>query len=360
MRRALLASGVGICLACGGGDESQRARTSPEEEIEANRPPDVVSVAIAPEHPTTEDALTAALRVIDPDRDRVSIDVTWYRNGSVYDDTGRQVIDPHEFVRDDRVWFEASISDGAEEIVVHSDPVTIANALPTASAIRITPPEPSAADMLEVEMQGGDADGDPVTWSYRWQIDGVAVEGAQTKRLPPGRARRGARVVAEVSGNDGFEHGEWSASPSVVLGNAAPKVTTQPVYGLASPGRYVYEVKAEDPDGDQPLRFELGSGPPGMAIDLVSGVITWPVPQDAQGAYPVEIAVSDPHGGRAVQRYTLEVSWQPVAEKRSPGEPASASRRARSGGEDDDADELDEESPASESEDEIESGDEAF
>jgi hypothetical protein len=321
MRRALLVSVVGIGLACGGGEgASEHEPAAQPAEQKENRPPYVEALAIVPDSPTAEDSLSVGLRVIDPDRDPLSIGLVWYRNGSVHDDSGRQSIDPGEFTRGDRVWVEATISDGTNEIEVKSDPVTIGNARPHPTSIKLTPPQPSAADILEAEVEGKDADGDPVRWSYRWLIDGRPVDGLEGTRIAPGLLKRGMRVALEVSGNDGIEDGDWISSDTVVIGNAGPKVTSQPVYGLASPGHYAYQVKAEDADGDQPLRFELAEGPPGMSIDPASGSLTWTLPADAKGNYPVEIAVSDGHGGRTAQRYALQVSW----EAEPPPTPASA------------------------------------
>ena len=83
MRRALLVSVVGIGLACGGSDGASESAAAPVEPVEgeANRPPYVEALVIVPSRPTADDALTAALRVIDPDHDPLSIDLTWYRNG---------------------------------------------------------------------------------------------------------------------------------------------------------------------------------------------------------------------------------------------------------------------------------------
>lgn len=355
MRRALLVTVVGIGLACGGGEGATESADLPAEPAghEENRPPYIETFAIVPAEPTAEDSLSVGLRVIDPDRDPLSIDLTWYRNGAVHDDSGRQSIDPGEFARGDSVWVEAVVDDGTERLEIETDPVEIGNAPPRPSAIRITPPEPSAADLLEVEIAGGDADGDPVRWSYRWLVDGQPVEGMNGTRIAPGLIARGARVAVEVSGNDGIEDGEWISSDTVSIANAGPKVTTQPVYALASPGRYVYEVRAEDADGDQPLRFELAEGPPGMSIDAASGLLTWTLPSDAKGSYPIEIAVSDAHGGRAVQRYALEVSWQaepqpaPANARDTDPEkrPASAEAEPDDAGEDtaEEADEADDE-----------------
>jgi hypothetical protein len=369
MRRALLGWVVGIGLACGSGTPEDAAAPAQPAGAEANRPPYVESIGIVPAEPTAEDALSVGLRVLDPDHDALDVSLSWYRNGAVHDASGRQTIDPGEFSRGDSIWAEAVISDGQHEIEVRSDAVTIANAPPRPSAVRITPPEPSTADMLEVQIAGDDADGDPVRWSYRWAVNGAPVDGAQGPRLAPGALARGARVAVEVSGNDGIEDGEWVSSDPVFIANAKPKITTQPVYGLASPGRYVYEVKAEDADGDQPLRFELTEGPPGMAIDLVSGVVSWQLPADAKGSYPVEIAVSDAHGGRSAQRWSLDVSWEPEPDKpvrakatAAGGESASSAasadgdqtEAADSGADapDDEADEVDDDDESADTEDE--------
>ena len=81
-------------------------------------------------------------------------------------------------------------------------------------------------------------------------------------------------------------------------------------------GRYSYQLKAEDPDGDRPLRYALVDGPEGLTVDLVSGVVTWQVPDGEGGAFPVRVSVTDPQGARAEQGYTLTLSWN--------AEPASA------------------------------------
>jgi hypothetical protein len=330
MRRALWLAMVGIGLACGGGEDAAEGVQTPVDpaQEEANRPPYVEAIAITPAEPTVEDALTAGLQVLDPDRDELSIDLIWYRNGTIHDDSGRQAIDPGEFVRGDSVWVEALISDGSEEVEARSDTVAIENAPARVEGIRFDPPQPTAGDVVEVKFQGGDADGDAVVWSYRWLVDGEELPGATSSRLAAGQLARGARVAVEISGNDGNEQGEWIASEEIAIANAAPKITTQPVYGLASPGRYVYEIKAQDADGDEALRYELAEGPAGMDVDASSGVLTWLVPPDAKGSFPIEIAVSDALGARAVQRWSLDVSWEEERERSADGAPSNAKPQA--------------------------------
>jgi len=46
------------------------------------------------------------------------------------------------------------------------------------------------------------------------------------------------------------------------------------------------------------------------------------VPGDAKGVYPIELAVSDPYGGKTTQRYSLAVDWNDVPA--SPSEAGAA------------------------------------
>lgn len=312
MRRALLGTMACIALACGGGEPAAEDAANPVEptDLQENRAPYVEALEITPESPSAEDALALALRVIDPDRDRLSIEVIWYRNGSVYDDSDRQSIDPGEFQRGDSVWAEVRISDGIETVEITTDPVTLRNAPPRVEAIRFTPERPTAADVIDAEVEGGDADGDSVEWAYRWTVDGKRLPGANTTRLPAGSIKRGSKVVLQVAGSDGNEESEWLSSPELAIANAAPKILTQPVYGLASPGRYLYEIKAKDADGDEPLRFDLLDGPAGMDVDSATGTLSWVLPSDVKGSIPIAVEVSDALGARSLQRWSLDIRWE--------------------------------------------------
>ena len=67
-------------------------------------------------------------------------------------------------------------------------------------------------------------------------------------------------------------------------------------------------VKANDPEGDQPLRYELLQSPNGMHIDPYSGELEWRPAADQAGTHTVEIAVSDNRGGRSTQLFELPIA----------------------------------------------------
>jgi hypothetical protein len=199
--------------------------------------------------------------------------------------------------------------------------IVVGNSPPSIRRVAITPARATARDLLQADVDARDEDGDPVELSYRWLRNGQPIGDGEGPRLEPGAGHRGEVVVLQVRGSDGSAESEWIASAPLTLGNAPPEITTQPNYTLSGSSRYDYEVAARDPDGDRPLKYELVEGPPGMAVDIVSGRVSWQVPGSAKGVYPIELRVSDPYGGKTTQSYSLAVDWSEV--------PASASEAAK-------------------------------
>jgi hypothetical protein len=291
-----------LCICCGGGDSADSA--APSE----NRPPQIESIAILPAAPTTADSLSLASRVQDPDLDSVVLDVQWYQNGALYHNASRQSTKPFSFKKGDRIYAIAVANDGRETVSRRSPEVVIENSPPQVTSLRLSPETALAIDPIRVIVQATDVDGDPTEYRYRWYLDGerLATEGSE---LPAEIAKRENRVSVEVAAFDGTDQGPWISSAALRIGNSAPSITTQPAYALNSDGVYEYAVNAVDPDGDRPLTYELLQSPPGMRVGSASGIVTWAVPRDANGAFSIELSVSDPYGARTLQRYSLDLSW---------------------------------------------------
>ena len=111
------------------------------------------------------------------------------------------------------------------------------------------------------------------------------------------------------------------SSPRTRNKNHRPKITTAAPLFAAAGDLYRYDVDATDDDGD-PLTYLLDQGPPGMAIDGATGVITF-TPDDGQvGPHTVFIEVDDTQGGIDTQIYDLVVrprgNQKPVAKANGP------------------------------------------
>jgi fibronectin type 3 domain-containing protein/WD40 repeat protein len=96
-------------------------------------------------------------------------------------------------------------------------------------------------------------------------------------------------------------------SLAFTIDKMAPVIDVQgvPVDTVYRGESYTYQVEAVDTVGDT-LSYALLAAPPGMAIDAVTGLITW-LPHKA-GAYTVTVQVMDTHDATATQSYVLIVA----------------------------------------------------
>jgi hypothetical protein len=300
-----------LVLACGGGETpppdeaADAAATEPE-----NHAPLLESAYIAPREPTVGETIAVVVKVIDVDGDPVHLSVEWFRNQRSVKSGMSTSIDSSGFRRGDRIYARVTADDRSEQSTIDTEVVSIVNQLPTVTGVGIFPETPTGNDTLVVEALAEDGDGDALEYVYTWTINGQKLAGATGPSLEPGTVKRGDQVQVSVAASDGYGQGNWFRSKPRTIKNAPPVFKSDPSAGTVGAGRYKYPLKAEDPDGDRPLRYSLESGPPGLTVDLISGVVSWTVPEDAGGAYPIEVSVSDPYGGRSRQSYTLELHWE--------------------------------------------------
>ncbi|MDB5936131.1 MAG: hypothetical protein JWQ01_3475 [Massilia sp.] len=101
-----------------------------------------------------------------------------------------------------------------------------------------------------------------------------------------------------------------AAYQRLALGNGGtntPVITSLPATDAFENQQYRYQMSATDADGGT-LRFALGAGPAGMAIDAVTGLLSW-TPTHAQlGANAVVLSVTDPTGRAATQSFSILVA----------------------------------------------------
>jgi hypothetical protein len=309
---ASLALWIGAC-----GGESP-APSPPTPSSVENAPPEILSVTIWPMEVTAADRISVSVDARDPDRDSLEIEVEWYINGILHH-SGPEFAMPHtQLVRGDELYAVAYVSDGDSETTLESDSVRVANQPPRLDSLELLPVTAGGTDNLMAVAKATDPEGDSIQFVYEWYLNGGLVEDVTAAVMPSNRFHRGDEIAVRVSATDGVDVGPAAESTTLEIKNSPPVISSEPSYGLAGAALYEYEVRAEDPDGDAPLRYDLKRGPDGMSIDLVTGLIRWSLPQHAAGVYEIELTVSDPHGGVTSQRYSLDVSWEePV--------PASAS-----------------------------------
>jgi hypothetical protein len=90
-------------------------------------------------------------------------------------------------------------------------------------------------------------------------------------------------------------------------GQLPPEVTSIPVVSVLPETSYSYDVEAVDPNGT-PLTWSLPTGPLGMTIDPLSGLLSWTPTPAIHASHQVRVRVSDTDGDYAEQAFSLSVT----------------------------------------------------
>jgi hypothetical protein len=122
-----------------------------------------------------------------------------------------------------------------------------------------------------------DPDNDPLRFSLPIAPDGMQIDPA-TGRITwsPTAADLGNHDVTlhVEDGRGGFAEQHYVVSVTNPLPNRPPYFTSVPIVDAIANTDYTYQATATDPDGDS-LTYALNSGPPGMLIDPVTGLVQW-------------------------------------------------------------------------------------
>lgn len=124
--------------------------------------------------------------------------------------------------------------------------------------------------------------------TYRWTIESVGSGGRPSSRS--------AVCVLKLTGRDG-------TTPV----NRPPAFASQPLTTALEGHYYYYEVAASDPEGDAVV-LSLQSGPPGMALDAATGLLSWTPATSQIGPSAVELRATDAKGAYASQAFVVSTA----------------------------------------------------
>ena len=176
------------------------------------------------------------------------------------------------------------------EIENEADDDSISNAPPEIVSLKLVPMVLYPGTTVTALAEARDSEKEDVTFSYRWQKNEVFLPGEENEELDTTGFEKGDLVTAFVTPFDGEMEGKQVMSPSLLISNRPPEITSSPIGNIVD-GVFVYNVEANDPDGDD-LKFSLEGSPSGMTIDS-GGRVEWKVPTDAKGPFTIKVVVSD-------------------------------------------------------------------
>lgn len=300
--------------------ESGQAAGKASRDPATNAPPTIRSLAFEPERPITGGDVRVVVEVDDPDGDRVWLDYAWQVGGEpVEGSTPRLSL--RGVPKRTRIEVDVTARDGRDGRSSETLRADVANAVPVVGRVHVHGAEsPTVGEPVLLQPEATDADGDPLSFRYQWSVNGVR-QAEDGERFDTGNLNRGDVLEVSVRAHDGAAESETFALPPITLGNAPPRILSQPGEDFGS-GDSFYQVRAEDPDGPGPLHYALENAPEGMRIDPETGAIRWTPRPDQAGVHALAVLVSDVQGGTSRQPIEVTVGGGSPAEAAPP-----ASRR---------------------------------
>jgi hypothetical protein len=291
----------GASMAAAAGTATARPASS------ANGAPQISSVTLEPTDPQPGTVVRALAHASDPDGDSVQIRYEWRIAGSrVAGGRDGSLVVP-ELPKGENLVVDAIASDGRAESEAASAQVRVGNRPPAVTDVRFDPSDDlKPGQTLIAVAEGTDPDDDQIDFRYEWRV-GNTVQRETGERFDTAELKRGDRISVRVVATDGDDDSQPVESRFIALGNSAPKVVSLPPSTMSADGVFVYGVETEDPDGDRNLRFRLGTAPEGARVDPLLGEVTWKPTLEQQGKHPIEVIVSDGHGGETNQVFEVEV-----------------------------------------------------
>lgn len=148
--------------------------------VVVSAPPGAPAVSLSPDPATMADDLLASATATDPEGDGLRYAYTWYVDGVPSSASVSDTLPAGAAHRGQTCRVDVVASDAWQSGPAGSAEITIGNSPPDAAVLSILPLEPRAGldDIAcSIATPASDADGDPLTWSFGWELDGAPYTG---------------------------------------------------------------------------------------------------------------------------------------------------------------------------------------
>ena len=307
----------------GDGFMEAAAQSSPVVVVQ-NAAPTAPAVVLAPESATSTDLLecSVAAPATDLDDDGLTYLTSWNVNGFTNPGTTSVAVTAEQLVgadgapagKGDTIVCAVQADDG-ETVgpAGESNAIVLSNAAPTGGSAIVTLVAPKEGDVLEcIASEATDPDGDPVTWTYQWLVNGQVLPGLGAATLGSEHFDKGDVVTCTATPSDGTDAGTTvtakleamvaNTPPTLAVATLSPLVVSR-LDSLLCIGGGWWDPDPADalptmridwltstPEAE-PTVFAIDAGPELSAAPLVPGSLVWcrvtPTDGDSDGP-PVE------------------------------------------------------------------------
>ncbi len=186
----------------------------------SNSAPSIASVSISPSSPTGADTLSCSYSgYSDADGDADASTYAWTVDGS---SAGSGSTLSGAFGGGDSVVCTVTPHDGTDAGISVAAGVTISNTPPVVDSVSLDPSELYTDSSVSAVISTSDADGDSVSVSYAWTVDGSTVAETGSSLSGESYFDKGQTVLVTVTPHDGAVAGTAVSSSSVTVLDSAP------------------------------------------------------------------------------------------------------------------------------------------
>ncbi len=226
--------------------------------VAPNQAPSTPTIAFATTDPVTTDDLWVQIvtEAIDPDGAPITYQYRWTQNGAPRADLTGEVVPDAETSRDE-VWeVEVIATDGTDAAPGVRAALTVQNSAPTLAPVSLSPEAPLTDDTLTVSAAGSDADGDTLSYSYAWTVNGRPAGDDAPTLSGAAHFSKGDVVQVLATPHDGAVSGTGALSSVLTIQNSAPVAPTVSVSPATPRAGRGLECAATTTDADaDPLSY---------------------------------------------------------------------------------------------------------
>lgn len=234
-----------------------------------NSDPSIVSLVISPSNPSSSDTAECTAIASDPDDDALTISYNWTINGAPMANGSSMSL--ALAVRGDLLACIVEVTDSNGATSTATAVETVSNQVPVISSVVMSPDPPASSSVMTCSETATDGDGDPLTTSIDWYVNGNFVG---TTGFLAGPFSLNDVIRCEVTVNDGMDSSQ-PVSAELTVSNGPPVISDLSISPdpATTSDTLTVNVVVTDPEGD-PVTLAYSWSINGISTSVAGDVLS--------------------------------------------------------------------------------------